>query len=112
MTSMIFTVSEEPVGWFVQGHDKIGPFFSKQTAVDLAAGMVSALRAAGEAADMCIAGRPTPGLLAPEGRSFAEERAPTPVSVASSSHPADETGAKRVRAKHDRADEQRRDAIR
>jgi len=71
MTSMIFTVSEERVGWFVQGHDKIGPFFSRETAVDLAAGMVSALRAAGEAADMCIAARPDPAQVAPEGRSFA-----------------------------------------
>jgi hypothetical protein len=76
MTYMIFTVSEEPIGWFVQGHDKIGPFFSKQTALDLAEGMVSALRAAGEDADMCIAPRPTPGLLAPEGRSFSNKDRP------------------------------------
>ena len=69
---MIFTVSEEPIGWFVQGHDKIGPFFSRRTALDLAEGMVSALRAAGEDADMCIAARPDHATLAPERRSFAD----------------------------------------
>ena len=72
MTCLIFTVSEEPIGWFVQGHDKIGPFFSKETALDLAEGMVSALRAAGEDADMRIAARPDPAALAPERRSFAD----------------------------------------
>jgi hypothetical protein len=56
MTCIRFIVSEELSGWFVDGHDKFGPFFCKQRALDLAEGMVSALRAIGEDAEMCIAG--------------------------------------------------------
>ncbi len=48
MTCMIFTVSEGPGGWFVHGSGKLGPFFCKQRAMDLAEGMASALLAIGE----------------------------------------------------------------
>lgn len=60
MTCIRFTISEDDSGWFVGGHDKIGPFFSKQRAVDLAEGMVSALRASGQDAEMIIAAHPDP----------------------------------------------------
>jgi len=64
MTCMRFTISEENSGWFVGGRDRFGPFFSKQRAVDLAEGMVSALRAIGEDAEMHIAAHPDPHPLA------------------------------------------------
>ena len=54
MTAIVFTVAEKATGWFVTGADPIGPFFSKERAMDLAEGMVAALRASGEAADLVI----------------------------------------------------------
>jgi hypothetical protein len=54
MTCMIFSVSEKPSGWFVMGHDEIGPFISRQLAVDLANGMVAAIRAAGQDARLLM----------------------------------------------------------
>jgi hypothetical protein len=54
MTGIIFTVVEKATGWFVTGADPIGPFFSKERAMDLAEGMVAALRASGEAADFVV----------------------------------------------------------
>jgi hypothetical protein len=57
MTHMTFTVVEEATGWFVKGADRLGPFFSKQRAMDLAEGMVAALRASGETADLVVEAR-------------------------------------------------------
>lgn len=54
MTHLVFTVVEETTGWFVKGADRLGPFFSKQRAMDLAEGMVAALRASGETADLVV----------------------------------------------------------
>ena len=65
MTCIRFTISEELSGWFVDGPEKLGPFFCKQRAVDLAEGMVSALRAIGEEAEMWVAGHPDPSPMAP-----------------------------------------------
>ena|SRR5258705_13654526 len=103
MSSMIFTVCEGKAGWFVQGHDRFGPFFSKQRAVDLAEGMVAALRAAGEEADMCIATHPDPTLLAPERPSFADKSDPQARAEAEDDP---------VRTKRDRTDQQGRQAVR
>jgi hypothetical protein len=65
MTCIRFTISEELSGWFVSGPDKLGPFLCKQRAVDLAEGMVSALRAIGEDSEMWVAGHPDPFPLPP-----------------------------------------------
>jgi hypothetical protein len=54
MTRMIFTVVEEATGWFVNGGDSLGPFFSKERALDLAQGMVAAIRAMGEEAEVLV----------------------------------------------------------
>ena len=48
----VIKVSQEDRGWFVEHDGRIGPFFSKKTATDLAADWVAALRASGEAAGM------------------------------------------------------------
>jgi len=54
MTRLTFTVVEEATGWFVNGGDPLGPFVSKQRAVDLAEGMVTAIRACGEEAELVV----------------------------------------------------------
>ena len=54
MTRLIFTIVEEATGWFVNGGGPLGPSFSKQRAVDLAEGMVSAIRACGEEAELVL----------------------------------------------------------
>ena len=54
MTRLTFTVVEEATGWFVNGGDPLGPFFSKQRALDLAEGMVTAIRACGEEAELVV----------------------------------------------------------
>ena len=48
----VIKVSQEDRGWFVEHDGRIGPFFSKKTATDLAADWVAALRASGEAAGL------------------------------------------------------------
>lgn len=48
--SEVITVSQEERGWFVEHGGRIGPFFSKKTATDLASDWVAALRATGKAA--------------------------------------------------------------
>ncbi len=57
MTRLTFTVVEEPAGWFVTGGEPLGPFFSKERAVDLAEGMVAAIRACGDHAEFVIEDR-------------------------------------------------------
>jgi hypothetical protein len=51
---MIFTVVEEATGWFVNGGESLGPFFSRERALDLAHGMVAAIRAMGEEAELVV----------------------------------------------------------
>jgi hypothetical protein len=92
MTCMKFTVFEETTGWFVRGGHSLGPFFSKQRAVDLAEGMVSALRAVGEDAEIFIAAHPDPAPLSSALGTLAEKLrvfAPTaPIIGAGSLRPA------------------------
>jgi hypothetical protein len=57
MTRLTFTVVEEATGWFVKGADRLGPFFSKQRAMDLAVGMVAAIQACGEDAELVVEAR-------------------------------------------------------
>jgi hypothetical protein len=68
MVSMVFTVIEDATGWFVKGSDRLGPFFSKERAMDLAEGMVAAIRASGEEAHLVVENRswgtPAPYTLA------------------------------------------------
>jgi hypothetical protein len=52
MTRIVFTVVEEATGWFVNGGDPLGPFLSKERAMDLAVGMVAAIRACGDDAEL------------------------------------------------------------
>jgi hypothetical protein len=54
MTSITFTLHETSLGWYVTGHNKMGPFFSRQRALDLAEGMVSAINASGAEAILVI----------------------------------------------------------
>jgi hypothetical protein len=54
MTHLVFTVVLETTGWFVHGADRLGPFFSRQRAMDLAEGMVTAIRATGEDAELVV----------------------------------------------------------
>ena len=54
MTRMVFTVVEEATGWFVNGGDSLGPFFSRERALDLAQGMVAAIRALGDEAELVV----------------------------------------------------------
>jgi hypothetical protein len=54
MTRIVFTVVEEATGWFVNGANPLGPFFSKARALDLAQGMVAAIRASGEDAELVV----------------------------------------------------------
>ena len=57
MSRIVFTVVEEETGWFVNGAEPMGPFFSHARALDLAQGMVSAIRATGAEAELSIEGR-------------------------------------------------------
>lgn len=50
----IVKVSREERGWFVEHEGRIGPFFAKKTATDVAADWVAALRAAGESAGLLL----------------------------------------------------------
>ena len=54
MACLSFTVFETHEGWFVGGLHPIGPFFSKERAVDLAEGMVAAILATGEDANLVV----------------------------------------------------------
>jgi len=54
MTRIVFTVVEEATGWFVNGGDPLGPFLSRERAQDLAEGMVAAIRACGEEAELVV----------------------------------------------------------
>jgi hypothetical protein len=47
---IVFTLHLGPGGWRIDGPTSIGPFHSKDQALDLANGMVQAIRAAGERA--------------------------------------------------------------
>jgi hypothetical protein len=61
----VIKVSQEDRGWFVEHQGRIGPFFSKKTATDLAADWVAALRASGEAAGLLFVDGPARGADAP-----------------------------------------------
>ena len=64
MNGLTFTIIEKPTGWFVIGSSPIGPFMSKDHAIDLAEGMASSLRLMGQTADVRISARESPH---PEG---------------------------------------------
>jgi hypothetical protein len=51
---MTFTVFEKTNGWFVKGWDELGPFLSRERAVNLAEGMVAAIRGIGEDAEVVM----------------------------------------------------------
>lgn len=51
---IVIKVSQEERGWFVESAIRIGPFFAKKTATDIAADWVQALRASGDSAGMVI----------------------------------------------------------
>jgi hypothetical protein len=53
----VIKVLHEERGWFVESAVRIGPFFAKKTATDLAADWVTALRAAGDSAGVLIVDR-------------------------------------------------------
>jgi hypothetical protein len=54
---IIIKVFQEERGWFVESAVRIGPFFSKKTATDIAADWVQALRASGDSAGVVIEDR-------------------------------------------------------
>lgn len=72
MTCIKFSIVEDNTGWFVLGPNRFGPFFCKQRAVDLAEGMVSAIRELGEDAEMSIAAHPDPAPLTPGQSDLAD----------------------------------------
>jgi hypothetical protein len=51
---IVIKVLQEERGWFVESAIRIGPFFAKKTATDVAADWVQALRASGDSAGMVI----------------------------------------------------------
>lgn len=53
----VIKVLEEERGWFVESTVRIGPFFAKKTATDLAADWVTAIRASGDSAGVLIVER-------------------------------------------------------
>jgi len=55
MPNLTFTVVECLEGWFVVNHDRMGPFISKARAMDLAEGMVAAIRQTGQQARVVVA---------------------------------------------------------
>jgi hypothetical protein len=54
---VIIKVCQEERGWFVESAVRIGPFFAKKTATDLAADWVAAIRASGDSASVEIVER-------------------------------------------------------
>ena len=61
LETAVIKVSHEDKGWFVEHEGRIGPFFSKKTATDLAADWVAALRASGGAAGLLFVELKPPG---------------------------------------------------
>jgi hypothetical protein len=51
---IVIKVLQEERGWFVESAVRIGPFFAKKTATDIAADWVAALRASGDSAGVVI----------------------------------------------------------
>lgn len=54
---IVIKVLQEERGWFVESAVRIGPFFAKKTATDIAADWVEALRASGDSAGMVVEDR-------------------------------------------------------
>lgn len=57
MTCLTFTIVNKPEGWFVKGHDWMGPFACREHAQLLVDGMSSALRSHGEAVTVALVDR-------------------------------------------------------
>jgi hypothetical protein len=55
MTCLTLTVRESVDGWFVFWPVRIGPFISKDHAVDVAQGLALAMMAAGQEAEVVVA---------------------------------------------------------
>ncbi len=60
MADVAFRVRKTPDGWVVVGAETYGPFVAKDQAVDLARGMVSAVRATGKDAELIVEGEDAP----------------------------------------------------
>lgn len=58
MKEAVFVVREVPEGWLVENGATLGPFFSKERAMDLAEGMAVALRATEHSAEVVVADDP------------------------------------------------------
>jgi len=54
---IVIKVLQDERGWFVESAVRIGPFFAKKTATDIAADWVEALRASGDSAGVVIEDR-------------------------------------------------------
>ena len=54
MTCKDIVIIQDRTGWFVFGHNDMGPFTSRDTAVRLGRGLVAAVRAAGDLAELHI----------------------------------------------------------
>ena len=54
---IVIKVLQDERGWFVESAVRIGPFFSKKTATDIASDWVEALRASGDSAGVVIEAR-------------------------------------------------------
>ena len=62
---VVIKICQEDRGWFVEHQGRIGPFFSKKTATDLAVDWVAALRASGKAAGLLFVDAKSRGADAP-----------------------------------------------
>lgn len=54
MEEMVVIVRRSPEGWYVEDGSTSGPYFSRDRAVDLAEGMVAAVRSTGQPARMVL----------------------------------------------------------
>lgn len=60
MAAVEFRVKRTLAGWVVVSADTYGPFVAKDQAIDLARGMISAVRATGKDAELIVEGEAAP----------------------------------------------------
>jgi hypothetical protein len=61
MISTDLLIIESLIGWFVVGHNNMGPFSSRETALHLAQQLVSTLRVSGVSSQLYLLERHPPG---------------------------------------------------
>jgi len=64
MAVIEFRVKKSLAGWVVESASTYGPFVARDQAIDLARGMISAVRATGKEAELIVEGDTPPGASA------------------------------------------------